>query len=238
MEVRSENTLSTAILLFGFSAKIESRRKRITVSRKHNAALWKGMHEKTLKVVKDSGIPYFVYDEKNQTGVTFGHRISNATNDVFELGYEKIIIVGNDCPELGINHLNETLQSFNDKDIVLGRDKRGGAFLIGITRNVFDLVGFSALKWQTAHLFIDLLQLADPERGHIIASLRDINAFPDLLLLPLINIIKKLRNLIYSILSLCNVLFALIQYNINYYNLLYKNRGSPSIFNQSTIFTL
>ena len=228
MEICSDKTCDVAILLFGFSAEVESRRKRITGSRKRNFELWNGLHEKTVALLKGAGFPYFIYDEYNQTGATFGESISNATEAVFELGYEKVIILGNDCPELSANHLNRTLHAFENNDVVLGCDKRGGACLIGISRSVFDRADFSAVKWQTSHVSSDLLKLAHPERSHVIACLVDINVFSDILLLPLHTIIKKLRNLLLSILSLCNVLLTDYQYYINYYNSLCKNRGSPS----------
>jgi hypothetical protein len=228
MEICSDKTCDVAILLFGFSAEVESRRKCITGSRKRNFALWNGLHEKTVALLKGAGFPYFIYDEYNQNGATFGERISNATDAVFELGYEKVIILGNDCPELSASHLNRTLHAFENNDVVLGCDKRGGACLIGISRSVFDKAGFGAMQWQTAHVSSDLLKLAHPERSRVIAYLVDINVFSDVLLLPLHTIIKKLRNLLLSIFSFINLLCAEYQYDININNHLYNNRGSPS----------
>ncbi|CAN0575163.1 unnamed protein product, partial [Ectocarpus sp. 12 AP-2014] len=56
--------------------------------------------KETLRKVKRTKQPYFHISEKEQTGNSFGERFTNAIQTVFDKGYEHIITVGNDTPQL------------------------------------------------------------------------------------------------------------------------------------------
>lgn len=98
--------------------------------------------------IQKSGIPVYHFHEQNQKGDTFGERIANAYQEVFDMGYEQVISVGNDCPDL--EHINWKQISINlsKGKSVLGPDARGGAYLIGIQRKYFDKSKFETLSWQ------------------------------------------------------------------------------------------
>ena len=96
---------------FTFCAKRrkESTSKPIVCKKEQTLLFWRKMNERVLKTIKKSEIPYFISDERDQVGVTFGERLSNSITKIINLGFDKVIIVGNDCAELKSNHLIEAV---------------------------------------------------------------------------------------------------------------------------------
>ncbi|MGD1847529.1 MAG: DUF2064 domain-containing protein, partial [Salibacteraceae bacterium] len=54
-----------------------------------------------------SGLPAFVIDSTHQSGNSFGERISHAIQEVFNQGYDQLLVIGNDCPELHVERLHQ-----------------------------------------------------------------------------------------------------------------------------------
>jgi len=96
-----------------------------------------------------------------QKGNTFGQRISNAISDCFKKGYDKLIVIGNDCLTLTESDISRTDELLRESEIVLGKDRRGGAYLIGITRAAFFKEQFENLSWQSSSLVLDLVRYSE-----------------------------------------------------------------------------
>ncbi len=67
-----------------------------------------------------------------QIGPNFKTRLHHAVGTLVAAGYERIVIVGNDCPDLGRADIDEAFHRLEDHDAVLGPDHRGGNYLIGL----------------------------------------------------------------------------------------------------------
>lgn len=80
-----------------------------------------------------------------QDGMTFGDRLHRCVEQVFQLGYDRVIILGNDCPQLDARLLREALARFETASAVLGPDHQGGAYLIGITPEA--LPTLAKIRW-------------------------------------------------------------------------------------------
>ena len=78
MNCKKNYSAATAILLFAQSEKIESALKPIALSSKQNVLLWKKMNDRVLKTVQKTNLPYFISNETNQVGNTFGEKIIRA----------------------------------------------------------------------------------------------------------------------------------------------------------------
>ena len=91
----------------------------------------------------------------HQVGNSFGERLANATEEIFNLGYQNVIIIGNDCPTLSVQTLQKTDQLFDESKLVLGPAKDGGLYLIGINQAVFDKKIFVNFSWETNNLCLD-----------------------------------------------------------------------------------
>ena len=72
------------------------------------------------------------------------------------MGFEKVIIVGNDCPLLNGAIIKKAIYSIQNNEVVIGPDKRGGIYLLGITKEFFLKQAFQNLPWQTNRLVLTL----------------------------------------------------------------------------------
>src|SRR5260370_8195746 len=67
-----------------------------------------------------------------QEGASFGQRLENAMETPARLGYQEIVIVGRDCPELGESDIIQAFALLRQHHLVLGPDHRGGGYLLCI----------------------------------------------------------------------------------------------------------
>lgn len=67
-----------------------------------------------------------------QRGADLGERMMNGIQDVMEQGYEKVIVIGSDIPNLKSTHIQAAFHLLEEKDIVIGPCFDGGYYLIGM----------------------------------------------------------------------------------------------------------
>lgn len=174
---------STAILIFSRTATAEARHKTIAGRHTHNITAHKYLLNKTISNVKDTGIPYFHFTEKEQLGATFEDRLQNSFNRVFQEGYENIICIGSDCPQLAVTHLAEGKIAVERGAACFGADNNGGVYLIAISQKQFKAGIFEDISWHSSKVFAQLKQ--NFEKSGIVYTLlspcRDINDTKDLL---------------------------------------------------------
>ncbi len=96
------------------------------------------------------------YIKKEQSGGDMATRISNACKDVFNKGYEHVVIIGSDCLELDERIIRLAFRQLEHFDSVLGPTKDGGFYLIGL--NEFKQEIFHLEKWGTPELTIQTLK--------------------------------------------------------------------------------
>lgn len=149
-------TSSTAILLFSRSAAAEAREKRFGTDLAGSERIARQLISRTEATLARTRLPVFRSDETSQVGETFGQRLAGAIGRVYAAGYERVLVVGNDCPSILPSHLRAAAQLLTQGKNVLGPDRRGGAWLIGLQRRDFDAKRFATLRWETAHLHEDL----------------------------------------------------------------------------------
>ena len=124
-----------------------------------NVELFQALTSHTIKTVKKSGLPFFHISEKEQYGNAFGERFSNAIQTIYDKGYENIITIGNDSPQLKANHLIEANNQLKLGKTVLGPAHDGGFYLMGLHRSNFNAELFVRLPWQRFGLFNKISQL-------------------------------------------------------------------------------
>lgn len=169
--------IETAILIFSRSARQESRYKKLHPNNKINDRVHQALQNKTIKIVEETGLPYFLIDENNQVGNSFGERIANAVGYVFKKKYRNVIAIGNDCPQLSPKVLLDAAEKINETKLVVGPDNNGGMYLFGISESVFDTKAFSEIPWQSKEACNALLQYQDLVRHEIylLEKLCDLN---------------------------------------------------------------
>lgn len=137
----------------------------------------------TERVSASSGVDVIWIDEKKQHGNSFGSRFTNAFQEVFSAGYDNVISIGNDCPYLTSEILENAIDKIQQKDMILGPAQDGGAYLIGLNKSVFDAKAFEALSWQKESLFCELLTYSfhNEQNLECLPQLNDVNRIQDVL---------------------------------------------------------
>lgn len=232
MNLKKDFSTTTAILLFAQSEKIESTIKPIASCSKRNVFLWKKMNSMVLKTIKKTELPYFISDENNQVGSTFGEKISDAVQAIFAKGFEKVIMVGNDCVELKAQHLLQAEINLKTTNLVLGEDFSGGAYLIGVTKSNFKADLFQAIPWQTKVVLSALKTLYENQSIAYLPCLNDCNdAFDFKKAIHKLSFSNSLRNILLSFLCSNKVQDYFETRFVSYdYQWLNFNKGPPFQF--------
>ncbi len=143
-----------AVLVFALSQEEEIKRKPFL----RNSSLPQDLTSHTLSVVQKTGLDYYVYSEKQQIGISFGERFTNAINDIYRKGYDAVITLGNDTPNLTNAHVLEAAASLQKGQSVIGPSFDGGFYLMGLRKEAFDYQQFSEFSWNTTTVRKELYQ--------------------------------------------------------------------------------
>lgn len=91
-----------------------------------------------------------------QVGDTFGERLSYGLGELFSAGYDRVIVVGNDCPSMDPEDLLRARQQLEAGNMILGHNVVGGAYIFGISKEAFSQEAFEALPWSSPDLGLAL----------------------------------------------------------------------------------
>jgi rSAM/selenodomain-associated transferase 1 len=114
-----------------------------------------------------------------QVGQDLGERMKNAFAENFELGIEKVVLIGTDCPSLEGIHLSQAFEALDQYDLVIGPARDGGYYLIGMKRRADFL--FEGITWSSELVLSQTLALA-AEQGlqtSLLPVLEDIDTLED-----------------------------------------------------------
>ncbi|TLP80774.1 DUF2064 domain-containing protein [Maribacter sp. ACAM166] len=221
---------ATAILVFTNSAKEELVNKSIPKGEQ----LFNTLTKTTLLKAKNTGLPIFHFTEKDQVGFTFGERFANAIATVFEKGFDNIITIGNDTPQLRTQHLKKAALQLALGKTVIGPAVDGGIYLLGLQKVNFNIHAFKNLPWQRFSLFNCISTWFQRESSEIIKLpvFQDLDNEKDLK-----SLLNHLRSFSFSIVEL--IISLLGNKNAKYHQLrefpdLFPNRsmynkGSPQV---------
>lgn len=96
-----------------------------------------------------------------QKGRELGARLINAVDDC-HLFYQKIVVVGTDCPYLEKKDLELAFKMLDKDDIVIGPSLDGGYYLIGLNKPHPHL--FRNIDWSTDRVFGQTLKAAKTKK--------------------------------------------------------------------------
>ncbi len=122
-------------------------------------------------------------DYYQQHGRDLGEKMSNAMREIFDEGYEKVLLIGSDIPTLDKTTIIRGFTALDENDIVLGLANDGGYYLIGSTK--FYPVLFKYIDWSTSIVFQQTINCAQ-KKDLEIAQLEmkyDIDTYDDLVAL-------------------------------------------------------
>ncbi len=169
----------TALLVFSLSAREEARRKPLLGHARKDVTnnLFSHLIQETAYIAAASGVDVIWIDEKQQRGTNFAARFTNAFQELFDRGYENVISIGNDCPDLTVAMLRTAIDQLKDKKLVVGPATDGGVYLLGLNKSLFEAEKFLSLPWQQETLFSQISFHANREKieFHCFNELSDID---------------------------------------------------------------
>lgn len=156
----NKHLAQTAFLLFTRTREAEARAKDLS-GRHHlrtNSLIAEHLIGHAERTARASGLSCFVIDSDHQHGSSFGEKLANAFEEIYAMGYKGVIAIGNDCPSLTPDDLNEAAESLYYNAAVIGPAADGGVYLIGLREDLYDRTQFLSLPWATAQLTQSIYQ--------------------------------------------------------------------------------
>lgn len=147
-------TAQTALLFFSRTAADEATVKTFSqhIGKKGNIAVSQHLIQQSIATLQKTNLPVLSCYSSQQFGDSFGERLANAIESVYSKGYQKVIVIGNDCPYISSDLILKVSQQLENEKLVLGPSTDGGVYLIGITKKVYNRQKFIALSWQESSL--------------------------------------------------------------------------------------
>lgn len=119
-----------------------------------------------------------VFNKKLQEGDDLGQRMEHAFAELFELGYEIVLIIGSDLLDLNSDDVTEAFELLTDFETVIGPAKDGGYYLLGMKNLNSDI--FKNKDWGTATVLKSTLEDLQNNNVHLLKELNDIDTFEDM----------------------------------------------------------
>lgn len=76
-----------------------------------------------------------------------GEKMFHAFTSLFNKKYDRVIIIGSDCPGLNPLHINKAFDQLNHADVVLGPATDGGYYLLGLKKMIPEI--FNGISWSS-----------------------------------------------------------------------------------------
>lgn len=93
-----------------------------------------------------------------QVGDGLGRRLAHAFDRSFSAGFQKVLIIGSDSPQLTVSDIQVHSILLETHDVVLGPAEDGGYWLVGLRRRPENL--FEKVRWSTPDTLADTQQAA------------------------------------------------------------------------------
>ncbi len=117
-----------------------------------------------------------------QRGVDLGQKMKNALIQAFDQGFDRVIIIGSDSPDLPGEFIDQAFLSLKTYDAAIGPSFDGGYYLIGFNSNTFLPTAFDGIQWSTGAVFRETIcKLKEAGiKTYELPEWRDIDTFADL----------------------------------------------------------
>jgi len=157
------NQLNTAILIFTRTHQEESRVKVFSsqANQEGNAAIAEKLIQHSILTAQKSNLPVFPIFDTKQIGDSFGERLANAIEFIYAKGFDNVIVIGNDCPQISATDFLSTSSLLEKSKLVLGPAADGGLYLLGMAKSAYDRETFINLAWEEKELQADFENYAD-----------------------------------------------------------------------------
>lgn len=118
-----------------------------------------------------------------QVGRDLGERMENAFKETFLEGFNEVLVIGTDIPDLTPSLIDKALKALKSSDAVIGPCYDGGYYLIGFRKKTFLSDTFKGIQWGTEGVFKDTMGVFMKKgyKVHVLPKLRDVDRIEDLI---------------------------------------------------------
>ena len=146
--------------------------------REANCALW----DSTIHWAGETKNDVNIHDFKSnaQKGNDLGERMSHAFTEEFKNGADRVAMIGADCAEITMQHIERAFGMLKIHDVVIGPATDGGYYLIAMNEIHNELL--TDVPWSTEHLLEATKELAEENHLSIgyLETLSDVDQASDL----------------------------------------------------------
>jgi rSAM/selenodomain-associated transferase 1 len=167
------NAFSPGIFIMMKHPEVGKVKMRLAKSlgEKDGTGLYRAFIQDTITKVQSLDVPYriAVYPPESQEmiiqwlgqvsqvfpqlGMNLGERLQNGFRMMFEKGYQQVIALASDSPDLPNEILMEAVSGLQTHNAVIGPASDGGYYLIGFSRGFFIPEAFEGVSWSTETVF-------------------------------------------------------------------------------------
>ncbi|KJD31559.1 hypothetical protein PK35_14230 [Tamlana nanhaiensis] len=116
-----------------------------------------------------------------QNGKDLGERMLNAFKEGFKAGYNRIILIGSDLPDISKTHIIQGFEALKTNDAVFGPAQDGGYYLVGLSKLIPEI--FKNKPWSQPSLLKETLNELTRNNNSFstLETLNDIDTYDDLI---------------------------------------------------------
>jgi len=124
-----------------------------------------------------------LFYKRNQVAGDLGLKMQQAFKEVFEMGYQRALIIGSDCYDLTTELATDAFESLKQKQVVIGPAADGGYYLLGMQKMQPSL--FTNIEWSTPKVLAQTIEACEKENllYKSLPTLSDVDEADDILFL-------------------------------------------------------
>lgn len=166
-----QRSSNTAVLVFTRTAVEEAMHKAYALNANINTKvrIARRLINHTVQQAEATGLDVYKVDSDHQVGNTFGERLLNAIEGIYNDGYDNVIAIGTDAPDLLTEHISEVAEQLHTHTCVLGPSKDGGISILGINKSAYSREQLINISWQTTKVYQQLEQCFKQDHNLAIA---------------------------------------------------------------------
>jgi rSAM/selenodomain-associated transferase 1 len=109
-----------------------------------------------------------------------GEKMKHAFRAGFDDGFNRVVLIGSDCPEISKRLIDEAFKELTEADSVIGPSDDGGYYLIGLSRFIPEI--FDDIEWSTSTVFSSTINALNDVGAtyRVLKKLNDIDTESDL----------------------------------------------------------
>ena len=121
-----------------------------------------------------------LFEKSVQKEGNLGEKMKHAFGSGFCEGFDRVVLIGSDCPQISRDLLDDAFQKLGDADCVIGPSDDGGYYLIGLSRFLPEI--FDDIEWSTSSVFSYTIKKLDGMDAtyRLLRRLNDIDTESDL----------------------------------------------------------